>query len=149
MSLKAEFEEFSKNGWGIGILISWSIFIVFAFWNMIASFIDIRLSADYVGQGVISLIAVGTAAIYLLTILIAKKVAYSKEQLYFIFSIIPLSLLFIMSVVVGFLRNTDLYWMYILMLVGSIAIIVCTNYYIETKGLTPAKKETVQTEDEI
>lgn len=149
MSLKAEFEEFSKNGWGIGILIALSIFIVFAFWNMIASFIFVRNSVGFVGQGVISIVLLGAAALYLLTILIADKVSYTKEQLYFIFSTIPLALLFIMAVVTGFLPFVVLLWPYIIMLLGSIAIIICTNYYIETKGQTPAKKETVQTEDGI
>ena len=151
MSLKAEFEEFSKNGWGIGILISWVIFIVFALWNMILSFVYIgRMSSvQYVGEGVISLITLGATALYLLTVLIAKKVSYTKEQLYFIFSTIPLASLFIMAVVMGFLPDADLIWPYLLMLLGSIAIIFCTNYYIETKGQTPIKKDTVQTEDGI
>ena len=62
MSLKTEFEEISKNKWGKGILISWGIFIIFTFWNLIAAFIfTATRNPGYAGQGVISLLALGAA----------------------------------------------------------------------------------------
>ncbi|MCK4972578.1 MAG: hypothetical protein KAS52_04600 [Candidatus Heimdallarchaeota archaeon] len=150
MSLKTEFEEISKNKWGKGILISWGIFIIFTFWNLIAAFIfTATRNPGYAGQGVISLLALGAAALYLLTILIAENASASKEQLYFVFSLVPLALLFVMAVTIGFLPLVVLLWPYAIMFLGSIGIIVCTYYYVETKGQPPKMKETVQTEDEI
>ncbi|MBY8999566.1 MAG: hypothetical protein KGD64_01500 [Candidatus Heimdallarchaeota archaeon] len=150
MSLKAELEEISKNSWGIGIFVSWGIFIVFSLWNMIASFIFTATITGNAGQGVISIFAVGSAALYLLTYLIAEKVSYSKEQLYLVFSLVPLVLLFIMAVVTGYLVFVILLWPpYTIMLLGSIGIIVCTYFYIKTKEQLPEVKDTIHTEDEI
>ena len=147
MSLKAEFNEVSKNTWGIGIIISWGIFIFFAFWNMIESFI--KASTDHLGflaQGLISLVSLGVAALYLLSVLIAKKTDFTTTQLYMLFSTFPISLLFLMAVITAYIPSNFLYllWTFATMFIGSVGIIISTYYYINTKS-KPPKRETTTT----
>lgn len=143
MSLKEEINSFTKNAWGIGVIISWIIFIIFAFWNMIWAFILTAVIPLYAIMGVISLLLIGSAALYLLTVLIVAKSEYSTEQFYFAFSFIPLGLLFVLSIITGYIAVTVLLWPYSVLFIASIAIILCTHYYIETKEVTPSTTTTV------
>ena len=87
MTLKEEFQKFTENPWGIGVIISWILLIIFSFYYMIWSFIIAALpfSGINVLMGLIQLLVLGSAVLYLLTYLIEPKVNYDSAFLYKVF----------------------------------------------------------------
>lgn len=138
MSLKEELQRFTKNPWGIGVIISWILLIVFSLYYMIWSFIIAALpfSGINVLMGLIQLLILGSAVLYLLTYLIEPKVNYDSALLYKVFSFVPLGIIYLMAVLAGYLTFATLLWPYSTMFLASIGIILCTYYYLKKKGQT-------------
>ncbi len=144
MSLKEEFQKFTKNSWGIGVIVSWGALIVFSLSYMIWSFIDIDILI-----GLIQLLVFGSAALYLLTYLIEPKVKYDSDLLYKVFSFVPLGILYLIAVLAGSLGSAELLWPYSTMFLASVGIIVCNYYYLKKKDETPIAANTEEEEEEV
>ncbi len=138
MSLKEELQRFTKNPWGIGVIISWILLIVFSLYYMIWSFIIAALpfSGINVLMGLIQLLVLGSAVLYLLTYLIEPKVNYDSTLLYKVFSFVPLGINYLIAVLAGYLTFAKLLWPYSTMFLASIGIILCTYYYLKKKDET-------------
>jgi hypothetical protein len=146
MSLKEELQRFTKNPWGIGVIVSWILLIIFSLYYMIWSFIIAALpfSGINVLIGLIQLLVLGSAVLYLLTYLIEPKVNYDSTLLYKVFSFVPLGIIYLIAVLAGYLAFATLLWPYSTMFLASIGIILCTYYYLKKKDETfvaPAKEE--------
>ncbi|MCK5303938.1 MAG: hypothetical protein KAJ72_01735 [Candidatus Heimdallarchaeota archaeon] len=139
MTLKEEFQKFTKNPWGIGVIISWILLIIFSFYYMIWSFIIAALpfSGINVLMGLIQLLVLGSAVLYLLTYLIEPKVNYDSAFLYKVFSFVPLGIIYILAVLAGYLNFATLLWPYSTMFLASIGVILCTYYFLKKKDETP------------
>ena len=139
MSLKEEFQKFTKHSWGIGVIVSWGVLIVFSLSYMIWSFIISAAPVFRINvlMGLIQLLVFGSAALYLLTYLIEPKVKYDSDLLYKVFSLVPLGILYLIAVLAGYLTFADLLWPYTTMFLASIGIIVCNYYYLKKKDETP------------
>ncbi|MHA1592011.1 MAG: hypothetical protein ACTSUP_06035, partial [Candidatus Heimdallarchaeaceae archaeon] len=142
-TLKEEFQRFTKNSWGIGVLISWGLLIVFSIYYMILSFIiaELPFSRINVLMGLIQLLVLGSAALYLLTYLIEPKVKYDSALLYKVFSFVPLGIIYIIAVLAGYLAFATLLWPYSTMFLASIGIILCTYYFLKKKDETSIATE--------
>ena len=143
MTLKEEFQRFTKNPWGIGVIVSWILLIVFSIYYMIWSFIIAALpfSGINVLMGLIQLLVLGSAVLYLLTNLIEPKVKYDSVLLYKVFSFVPLGIIYLIAILAGYLAFATLLWPYSTMFLASIGIILCTYYYLKKNNETPIATE--------
>ena len=139
MSLQEEFKKFTENQWGIGVIISWGILIVFSLSYMIWSFVisAAPLLRINILMGLMQLLIFGSAALYLLTYLIEPKVKYDSDLLYKVFALVPLGILYIIAVLAGYLTFAALLWPYSTMFIGSVGIIVCTYFYLKNNYEIP------------
>ncbi len=139
MSLKEEFQKFTENPWGIGVIVSWGVLIVFSLYYMIWSFIIAAVPTFRINilMGLIQLLVFGSVALYLLTYLIEPKVNYDSGLLYKVFSLVPLGILYLIAVLAGYLTFATLLWPYSTMFLASLGIITCTYYYLKKKDETP------------
>ncbi|MHA1347622.1 MAG: hypothetical protein ACTSO3_14575, partial [Candidatus Heimdallarchaeaceae archaeon] len=112
MSLKEEFQRYTENPWGIGLIASWGVLIAFSLYYMIWSFIisAVPFLRINVLMGLIQLLVLGSAALYLLTYLIEPKVKYDSDILYKVFSLVPLGILYLIAVLAGYLTFATLLW---------------------------------------
>ncbi|MHA1418042.1 MAG: hypothetical protein ACTSVO_11435 [Candidatus Heimdallarchaeaceae archaeon] len=143
MSLKEEFQRYTENPWGIGLIASWGVLIAFSLYYMIWSFIisAVPFLRINVLMGLIQLLVLGSAALYLLTYLIEPKVKYDSDILYKVFSLVPLGILYLIAVLAGYLTFATLLWPYSTMFLASIGIIVCNYYFLNKKDETPIATE--------
>ncbi len=139
MSLKEEIQRFTKNPWGIGVIVSWGLLIAFSLHYMIWSFILAALpfSGINVLMGLVQLLVFSSFALYLLTYLIEPKVKYDSVLLYKVFSFVPLGIIYLIAVLAGYLTFATLLWPYFTMFLASMGVIFCTFYYLKKKDATP------------
>ena len=110
---------------------------------MVLSFIEATLpfAGINVLMGLIQLLILGSAVLYLLTYLIKPKVKYDSALLYKVFSFVPLGIIYLVAVLAGCLAFATLLWPYSTMFLASIGVILCTYYHLKTKDKKPIATE--------
>ena len=148
-NVKSELRQMISNPWGISIIVSWFLFIVFVFWDMIVMFKASRFFGIYALLGVLDLLLLLYVASYFLQPILAPKFRITRELYYLIVGISAIALQYIIAMIAAAVPVLIINWTYFIILIAEIAVVVGTIMLNQSRINQKLKivEETVEEEE--
>ncbi|MHA1686144.1 MAG: hypothetical protein ACTSYD_06995 [Candidatus Heimdallarchaeaceae archaeon] len=125
-NVKDEFRRMIANRWGVGVIVSWLLFVVFVIWDMVLTFSASRTTVLYVILGALDLLLLLYVASYFLQPILAPKFKVTREFYYLFVGVNAIVLQYIIAMIAAAVSVLVIYWTYFIILIAEICVIITT-----------------------